>query len=228
LSPLAIATLVLAGAMSSGCASSNRLSEYDFRGLTLAVVPTFPPYAEILTGPYFPDHPRDPVHQIIRAGTRLAKELEARRIRARLDSAAAEVDVPSLVSERVGERASRYLGARLIEDPDRADLLFEVEIRDYGIDAEDWDAAARFFVDAEVWLIDGVDRRLIWTTRVRARDPITPAIIGERGALRDVVTAAALANLSVEDIARALDQLAFYAADRVTDRLRSALDRSRH
>jgi len=210
-----------------GCGTRHRLAEYDFRGLTLAVEPHFPPFPEVLTGPYFPGHPRDPIHAIIRAGTLLAKELEAREVRVRLDSAATLVDLPALVGERLGRESARHLGARLIDDVDAADLVLEVEIRDYGIDAEDWDAAARFFVDAEVWLRDADTRRLIWQTRVRARDPIAPAIFGGPSAVRDVVTAAALAGLSVEDVARALRQLAYYSADQVSDRLRSALDDTR-
>jgi len=63
-----------------GCGTRHRLAEYDFRGLTLAVEPHFPPYPEVLTGPYFPGHPRDPIHAIIRVGTLLAKELEAREV----------------------------------------------------------------------------------------------------------------------------------------------------
>jgi hypothetical protein len=215
-----IVTLVVALA---GCAGRNRLGDYDFRNLTLAVEPTLPPYPEVLTGPYFPGHPKDPIHVIVRAGTRIAKEAEARRLRARLDTAAADVDVAGRVADRIGGRAARYLGARLVDRPEAADLILEVEIRDYGIDAEDWDAAARFFVDAEAWLIDGDDRRTIWKTRVREREPITPAILGAHTAVRDVVTAAAFASLSVDDIARALAQLSHFAADRVTDRLRADL-----
>ena len=88
-------------------------------------------------------------------------------------------------------------------------------------------AAARFFVDAEAWLVDGHSRRWIWKTRVRERDPITPAVLGRRAAVRDVVTAAALAGLSVDEMARALTQLAHYSADHITDRLRSDLGRAR-
>jgi len=219
-----VAALVLVA--STGCGSGNRLGEYDFRSLDLALATTFPPSPEVLSGPYLPGHPRDPIHAIVRAGSRIAREVEAHRVRDRLDSAAAMVDVVGEVTDRVGRRASRYLGARLVPDEDRADVILEVDIRDYGIDAQDWEAAAHFFVDAEVWLIDAGDRRPIWKTRVRSKDPISPAIFG-RPAVRDVVTAAALSSLSVEDIARSLDQLAFYAAEKVTDRLRSALDDAR-
>ncbi|MGE0556449.1 MAG: hypothetical protein AB7R55_23735 [Gemmatimonadales bacterium] len=213
-------------AASLGCGSVNRLGEYDFRSLDLALATTFPPNPEVLSGPYFPGHPKDPIHAIIRAGSRIAREIEAQRVRPRLDSAAAMVDVVGEVTDRVGRRASRYLGARLVPDEDRADVILAVDIRDYGIDAEDWEAAVHFFVDAEVWLLDASDRRPIWKTRVRAKDPISPAIFG-RSAVRDVVTAATLSSLSVEEIARSLDQLAFYTSEKVTDRLRSALHDAR-
>ncbi len=222
--PLIWATLLGAGL--GGCGAGNRLAQYDFPRLTLAVVPEFPPYPEVLSGPYFPGHPKDPVHAIIRAGTRIAKEIEADRVRDRLDSAAAMVDVARLTGDRLAARASRYLGSTLTDPSGDTDLILEVEIRDYGIDAEEWDAAARFFIDAEAWLLDGQDRRVIWKTRVRAHEPITPAIF-HNSSIRNVVTAAALADLSVEDIGRALTQLSYYAADRVTDRLRSSLDRAR-
>jgi hypothetical protein len=45
--------------------------------------------------------------------------------------------------------------------------------------------------------------------------------------MRDLVTAAALANLSVEEIAQALERLADYSADHVTEHLRDAVDRVR-
>jgi hypothetical protein len=218
---------VLAGAALSGCAARNRLANYDFRDQTLAVDWDFPPYPEVLTGPYFPRHPRDPIHAIIHAGSRIAKEAEARRVRERLDSAAARVDVSSRVADRTGGRAARYLGTRLTSDRERADFILEVHLRDYGIDAEEWEAAANFFVDAEVVLLAAEDRRMVWKTRVRGRDPIAPAIFGRHSTLRNVVTAAALADLSVDDLVRALEQLADYTADRVTGRLRDALEDAR-
>ena len=121
-----------------GCGTRHRLAEYDFRGLTLAVEPHFPPFPEVLTGPYFPGHPRDPIHAIIRAGTLLAKELEAREVRVRLDSAATLVDLPALVGERLGRESARNLGARLIDDVDAADLVLEV-VGKYGADGIQFD-----------------------------------------------------------------------------------------
>jgi len=215
------ATLVLA------CGPGNRLRDYTYSGRSLAVVYDFPPYPEVLTGPYYPGHPRDPVHAVIIAGSRVAKEIEAHRVRERLDSASTLVDVSARVAQRTSERANRYLRTSLTEQDDEADFLLEVQIRDYGIDAEEWDAAAHFFVDAEVSLLAGDDGTLIWNTHVRDRDPIAPAIFGRHSAVRNIVTAAVLSDLSVEEIARALEQLADYSADHITRHLRDALDASR-
>src|SRR5690606_22211781 len=150
----------------------------------------------------------DPLRNVIAAGARIAKEVEASKVRARLDSATAAVDVADRVQARTLDRAARYLRTRPAESEASADFVLELRLRDYGIDAKDWSAAAYFFVDAELLLLDGRDGRKIWDARVRARDPITPAIFGPGRAVRDVVTAATFADLEVEEIARALERLA--------------------
>jgi hypothetical protein len=224
---LLLESSLLATTLLSGCAGRHHLASYDFSSRSLAVVYDLPPYPEVLTGPYVPGHFDDPIHAIVSAGSRIAKEVQARQVRRRLDSAATLVNVASLVADEAGVRAARYLGCRLIPEEERPDFRFEIRIRDYGIDAEDWDAAARFFVAAEVHLLDGRDGRLIWKTKVREKEPVSPELFGWPVAARNVVTAAALADLSVEELTRALEQLADYAADRVTRRLRDALEDSR-
>lgn len=213
----------------TGCQSTGRLSEYNFAGTTLAAVYDFPPYPEILTGPYFPEHPRDPIHSILRIGSRIAKEVAAADVQQRLDSASVLVDVAGRLADRTAVRAARYLRAELIDEEASADFLLDVTVRDYGIDAKDWHAAAHVFIDAQGVLLDGVDGTQIWEFRVRERDPIMPQIFGPGRArlARDIVTAAALSEMTEEDIAQAMEYLADFAADRISDRLRDALDRVR-
>ncbi|NNE35861.1 MAG: hypothetical protein HKN13_11515, partial [Rhodothermales bacterium] len=182
----------------------------------------FPPYPEVFTGAYFPGHPKRPIHAIIRLGSRLIKEVEAAEIRDKLDSAVTMVNVGEEVGDRLLIRANRYLRTVPPDDNEDVDFLLEISILDYGIDAEDWDAAARFFVDAEVALLDGYDGREIWSTRVRERDNIVPAIFGPTS-VRNVITAHAFAELSVEEIVAALDQLSIYCADHIAERLRNDL-----
>lgn len=221
---LGAATLLSAAGLSS-CQSAGRLGEYDFTDRTVAAVYDFPPYPEVLTGPYFPGHPDDPVHFVARLGSRIAREVAAAGVRERLDSAATRTDVAGRLAARTSERAARLLRARRVDDDAEAEFLLEVRVRDYGIDAEEWEAAAHVFVDAEVLLLDGADGSEIWESHVRERDPLAPHIFGgDRARIaRNVVTAAVLADLSVAELARALEHVADYAADRITERLRRSL-----
>ena len=214
-------------ALAVGCASVGRLAEYDFRGTTVAVVQELPPYPEVLTGPYFPGHPRDPVHVVMEVGGKLAKEIEASELRPRLAEAAELVDISERIADRALRRATLELGARGVDEPANADFIFEIVVRDYGVDAEEWLAAAHFFVDAEVALLERQTGVLVWERHVRARDPLAPHVFGGRSVIRDVVTAAAFASLDTHEIAVALEHLADYSADRIADELRDSLEEVR-
>lgn len=222
---LALSAVTLVG----GCQSAGRLAEYDFAGSTLTTVYDLPPYPEVLTGPYFPGHPRDPIHALMRVGTTVAKEVAASGLRERLDSASLNVDVAARLSERLGTRSARLLRAELVPDQTSADFILEVQVRDYGIDATDWQAATHLFVDAQVLLLDGTDGSEIWESHVRERDPVMPQIFGGGRAhiARDIVTAAVLADMSEQEIGRALEAIADYAADRISERLRGSLEEAR-
>lgn len=213
----------------TGCQSTGRLAEYDFAGRTLYAVYDLPMRAEVLTGPLFDVPSGDPVRDLMRAGAMAAREIAAADIRDRLDAASERVDLPVRVGERLGPRAARYLRTELVEDEAEADFGLEVRIREYGIDAERWEAAAHFFVEAQVILYDGADGRTIWESKVKERDPMAPAIFGGRRArfVRDVVTAAVLADMSEDEIVVALEALADYAADHISERLRDSLDEVR-
>lgn len=116
-----------------------------------------------------------------------------------------------------------------MDDEAGAEFLLEVRVRDYGIDAEEWEAAAHVFVDAQILILDGSDGSEIWESHVREKDPLAPHIFGgDRARIaRNVITAAVLADMSVGDLSRALEHVADYAADRITERLRGSLEEVR-
>ena len=161
------------------CQSTGRLAEYDFAGGALFISYDFPPRPEILTGPYFPDHPRDPIHAIIRIGGTIARELAASDARDRLDAACEQVDISGRLADRASRRAARYLRVDLVDTEDEADYGLEIRIRDYGVDAEEWESAAHFFIDAEVILYDMLDGGEIWgVPRQRTGTPSPPISSG--------------------------------------------------
>lgn len=218
--------LLLSLGLLAACGGRHRLAQYDFPGRTVAVVPDLPHAPDIRTGPFTVDLD-DPVRAVLETGAQIAREVEARRMRARLDSASRQVDVADRLAQQTLERASRYLGADPVQDEDRADYVFDFYVREYGLDARRWDAAAYAFVEAEAVLIDAATGVEIWRERVRTRDALTPRVWGFGSAARDVITAGMLSTLSVDDLARMLERLGDYAADHITEELRSDLRKVR-
>ena len=137
------------------------------------------------------------------------------------------VDVAGLMGDRVLARSARLLRARPLDSSSDADFELEIRVRDYGIRADAWDAQADFFIRAEVLLLENATGSLVWKAGVEARDPINPNSWREGGALGNLITAQALASLSVEEMESALENLAVYSADRVIMELEEGLDRAR-
>lgn len=211
-----------------GCSNKQRLGEYDYRGRTLAVVTIAPPHPEVFSGASFARvDPNDPIGLVLRAGSEAAREVSASRAREKLDRVARDVDVSGRMSGRTLENAARHLRAVPVTDP-RADYELEVRIRHYGIVAASWTEDAYFTLDATVTLLDGATGRRIWRTDVRARDPVQVAVVGVGDrSVTNVITAARLAGMSEDEIRRALESLADFAADAVVSSLARGLDDAR-
>jgi hypothetical protein len=121
-------------------------------------------------------------------------------------------------------RASRYLGARSVEDERAADFLLEIDVMRFGIDASGG-GAATLFVEGEAILIDAASGREIWSREVSAWDQITPSVGGIESvaAAGGILTAAALTRITVAEYERVLQQLGDYTADVMTEELRDDL-----
>ncbi|HEX7090542.1 MAG TPA: hypothetical protein VF192_10450 [Longimicrobiales bacterium] len=220
---IALAVLTL-----SACSNKQRLGEYDFRGRTLAVVTIAPPHPDVFSGASLGRvDPDDAVGLLLRAGTEAVREVSAYRVREKLERAAREVDVSGRMSARVLENGARHLRARPVADP-RPDYELEVRVRRYGIVAASWTEDAYFSIDAVVTLLDGATGRRIWRTDVYAHDPVLATVVGVGDrSVTNVLTAARLAALSEEEIRRAFESLADFAADAVVAELARALDDAR-
>ena len=138
-----------------------------------------------------------------------------------------QFDRYTVKSQEALERAARYLGARPVEAVGDEDYVLELVVEEYGIDAEGWEATAYFYIKAEAALLERRSGTEIWRRGVDASDPIGPEIWGPARGIRNVVTAAVLADLSVEEIESALESLADYSARVITDRLRDDLRKAR-
>jgi hypothetical protein len=206
----------------SGCGAKHHLARYDFAGRTLAIVHITPTSSDLRMGSYSAKSD-DPVGALMAAGSRLAVEVEGRQVRARLDSAAARVSMGSRMADRTAERATMYLGARRVPAPSSADYVMDLRVRSYGVSARSWDSAAQLYLEADVVLIDAATGTEIWTTRVTGWDALTPRVRNSGEVPRDIITAAGLLTVSVDDLERTLQRVVDVSADAVTDELREKL-----
>ncbi len=219
--PAIIATAAIAASLVS-CGGGHHLAEYPFASRTLAVVYIAPPAPVLLTSYYDLTNSQNPLEAVVRAGADVAREKEGRRASARLDSATARIDIPTVLAQRTLQRASRYLGTRPIADENQADYLMEVRMERFGINAKA-DEAAYLFTYAEAVLLDRRTGREIWNINVHGRDRLTPYVQSTSPIPGSVITASTLGSVSVADFQGALNQLMDYSSNLITDELRAAL-----
>lgn len=206
----------------AACGGGHHLAEYPFASRTLAVVYIAPPSPELLTSYYDLSNSQNPVEAVVRAGADVAREREGRRASARLDSAAARIDIPAVLAQRTLERASRYLGTRPTTDESQADYLMEVRMERFGINAKE-DEASYLFTFAEAVLLDRRTGREIWNVNIHSRDRLTPYVQSNSPIPGSVIAASTLGSVSVADFQGALNELMDYSSNSITDELRSAL-----
>jgi hypothetical protein len=212
---------VSVGSMAA-CGGGHHLAEYPFASRTLAVVYIAPPAPELLTSYYDLRSSQNALEAVVRAGADVAREREGRRASARLDSATARIDIPTMLAKRTVERASRYLGTRPVPDENQADYLMEVRMERFGINAKA-DEAAYLFTFAEAVLIDRRTGREIWNSNVHGRERLTPYVESSSPIPGSVITASTLGSVTVADFQGALNQLMDYSSTLITNELRSAL-----
>jgi hypothetical protein len=214
--------VVIAATISIAGCGKHYLNQYDFSGKTLALVYIEPPSPELLHGLYNLDVNGNAIQTVMQAGAKVAKEVEARRASARLDTAAQRVDVSGKLAQRTLERASRYLGTRTVETSKGADYVLEVHMRAFGIDARS-NRATYLYPRAEAVLLDRRTGREIWSEDVRGSDRLTPYVSGTLDAPSAIFTAATLHNVTVAQFQQALDQLVTLTSNVIANELREKL-----
>jgi hypothetical protein len=212
----------------AGCVTLNRLDEFQLENRTAAAIILSPPRAEVFTSFSFWIDPDDPVGSALRVGSGLIKEAEARKAQERMDKALESVDLVEIVRERTLEGGAEIIRCRTTERIDRADLLFDIEIREYGIDARSGGAGLDFRMNVQVELLDTREKSTIWRRRISESTPISPSVFGLDDAVGNVLTAVALAQLSERQMAKGFERLAEEAADHIVSKLHKDFLKARY
>jgi hypothetical protein len=188
-----------------------------------------PPRPDVFTDDDFWLGERSLLEVVVRVAADIARDAQADRARARLDSAVTVVNVAERMSARVLDQGAQQMRSRAVPTVEDADFEIELRVRRYGIEAQSWDDQAEFLIDAELLLLDGRTGQEIWKTDVDEREAVSSRTLGWAlpDAVGSAVTAGQLASLSVADMARALEGLADFCADRMIDKLRGGLEKVR-
>jgi len=192
----------------------------------LAVVTIAPPNPRVFTDDFIEAEDRSWFENLVRFGSKVARDAQAEEAGEKLAQASQEVDVAGLMADRVLEQSARLLRARPLTSLEGADFELEVRVKEYGIRADSWDSHADFYIQAEVLLLESGTGDRIWREEVDARDAISSGSWAGGGLLGDLVTAQALGSLSVEEMKAALADLAICSADRIFQELQAAWDRA--
>lgn len=222
-----IAAAALAAALAlASCATVNRLDQVRLDDTRLAAVLQPPPEPSLDTWYNLSIDANDPIGTVLRVGSGIVKAAEAQKAGERMHEALSRVDVPAVVFEESTLRCSRALGSELVEDARGADLVLELEIEDYGIDAPSWSSAVALEIETTVRLFEGRTRDLVWRRHVTVTQRASPEVFGLPGAAESIFTAAMLASLSTEEMERGFAGLARYAARVIGDTLERDLWRA--
>jgi hypothetical protein len=216
--------IVLASLLAAAACGGKKhaLDEYSFANRTMTSISLSQPAPGLLTSGYNIRDDQSITETVIQAGTTVAQNTSARRVRNRLDSAAARMNLSDDLAQRTLERTARYLGVRPVRREGDADYLLEIRIRSFGLDARR-STGATLYTNAEAVLLDRRSGREIWNVIVHGTDGLVPRVRGADGIPGAIVTAGSLQTLSVADFENALDQLITLSSNVIADELRAAL-----
>lgn len=211
-----------------GCATVNRLGEYDVEGTSIAATMRVPPEPTVKVQYVVRYEPRDPLYTVMSIGTNIAKAAEAEQADERMREALANVDVPGIVQDEAFAACAKALDADRVKYKGDADYVLRLEIHEYGIAADSPFGAVSLRMRLTASLTHTRSSELVWRRSVRVDDPASPQMFGFPVMIGDVVTAGVLANLTTRQLERGFEQLAEKAGRSVARSLEEDLYRARY
>ncbi len=214
-----VAAAAAAVLLLSSCQTINRLDRYRIEGSTLAADMREPPRAELGIDYSVHIDAKNPIGTALSVGTSLLKASEAEKAEANMREALDSVDVPAIVLRETAKSAARALNADLVERSDRPDLLLDLDIREYGIEAPSWGSAVSLHMRIVATLYHTKSRDTIWRRAITVDDPASPQMFGVNNVVGDIVTAGVLSSLTVEELEEGFRTLALESARSLGRRL---------
>jgi hypothetical protein len=223
----AAAFLAALGILLAGCATTDRLSRFDFRGSSLAVDMPLPPAPRMQVRYEVSLDRRDPVYSAFSVLTSVAKATQAERARQNMEEAVSEVDIPDLIAKESSRTCAAVLGAQPEDNAACADYLLVLSIHYWGIDAGSSisSVSLRMHLTASLYGLHG--SALAWRQELSVHDDASPAMFGLGPIVGNIVTATALSELSVDELEQGFTELGRSMARSISWELREDLASAR-
>ncbi|MBN1836519.1 MAG: hypothetical protein JW820_11760, partial [Spirochaetales bacterium] len=157
------------------------------------------------------------------------KASEAAKAEVVMHEALSSVDVPAIILAETSEASASVLRARLVDRGQRAEYLLDLDIEQYGLRAPSWGSAVSLHLRLTPSLYHDRDGKIAWRRKDITIDvPASPDMFGLGGVGGDIMTAAMLATLTVEQLEEGFRVLARESGRTVIRLLEEDLYRARY
>ena len=225
--PLACGTLVLLATLGS-CTTVNRFGSYHVENAKLAASLQVPPEPrlDVNYSVYFDAN--NPIGSAMSIGTNIAKAASATQAEARMRDALDAVNVPNIVLDESSRACARAMDSRLVETRRSSDFLLDLEIREYGINAESGNGAVYLRMSLVARVYETKSGELVWRRNISVNDRASPSMFNAFDVVGNVVTAGVLSNMTTDQLERGFERLASESARSVARTLERDLYSKRY
>ncbi len=184
----------------SGCSTINNLHEYNIYEKRIAMDMMIPPEPSVYID-YTPvNFGEDKLLAAVQLGSNLLKAGEAAEAEEKMLRALDGLYIPEYAAELTFDRIVKYLDGTMTEDLYDADIILEIDVKEYGIEAYSYggEVAMTFAMTARFYHPE--DNKIIWQRHVSVDRQITPGFFGVDNIIGNAITIASLNNLDEEQL----------------------------
>jgi len=204
----------------TGCSTINNLEHYDIYGSRITMEMAIPPQPTVYVDYGNADFGGDHLTAVIQLGTNMLKAGEAKKAEEKLYSALEGLYIPEYAAELTFDRIVKMLDGTMVENRRDADIIFEIDVEKYGLEAYSWSGNVAMVFDMEARFYHPVDNEVIWQRRIHVGKELSPGLFGFDQIVGNVVSMAVLSELEEEDLAEGFQAITRDVMEETVNQLR--------
>lgn len=212
----------------AGCSTINNLDEYNIRGMDIAMDMRIPPKPTVEVNFTPVDFGGDGLLAVVQLGSNILKSEGAAKAEKKLQRALDGLYIPEYAAELTFDRIVKTLNGRMVSDYDQADIILEIEIEEYGIEAYSYggDVSMVFAMTASFY--HPADNEIIWKRNINVEREITPGFFSFDDIIGNVITIASLNNLDEEELSEGFQAITYDIMQETIELLHDDLRKARN